>query len=233
MASELPDPWYKVTQSIDNFAPNGELSNLVERYGNSIRYRPEDYNAETGEIKNNADGTPRIPIPLMTNRISSYLALVAAREEQEPIKDRAVASIKEMNENIKSVLAKAGYTVPNPDTFDLANEADYNLALQKMEELQNDKIASARAKMEQLRASFGSSLLPSVSQMMEEETVTMNALQKDSEFLIGITRDNATEVDSLIMTAIADAAANQKYKDNLENQSEDLAPVPPVGCPVL
>ncbi len=233
MASDLPDPWFKVTQSIDNFASDGELSNLVERYGNTVRYRPEDYNAETGEIKNNSDGTPRMPIPLMTNRISSYLTLVSAKEEQEPIKDRAVASIKEMNEKVIAVLEKAGYSVPNPATFDLSNEADYNMALQKLGELQNTKISSAKAKMEALKASFGGKLLPSVTQVLEEETVTMDALQKDTEFLVGVTRDNAPEINSLLLTAVADATANQTYKENLEGQMEELAPVPPVGCPVL
>ncbi len=233
MASDIPDPWFKVTQSIDNFTDAGELSNLVERHGNTVRYRPEDYNAETGEIKNNSDGTPRMPIPLMTNRISSYLALVSAKEEQEPIKDRAVASIKEINEKVISILEKAGYSVPNPSTFDLSNEADYNMALQKLGELQNSKISSAKAKMQALTASFGGKLLPSVTQVLEEETVTMDALQKDSEFLISVTRDNAPEINSLLLTAVADATANQTYKDNLEGQMEDLAPVPPVGCPVL
>ena len=233
MASDLPDPWFKVTQSIENFTSDGELSNLVEKHGNTVRYRPEDYNAETGEIKTNSDGTPRMPLPLMTNRISSYLMLVSAKEEQEPIKDRAVASIKEMNENVIATLEKAGYTVPNPATFDLANEADYNMALRKMEELQNAKINSAKAKMENLRASFGGKLLPSVTQILQEETTTMDALQKDTEFLIGVTRDNAAEINSLLLTAAADAAANQTYKENLENSMEDLAPIPPVGCPVL
>ena len=233
MASELPDPWFKVTQSIDNFTPNGELSNLVERHGNTVRYRPEDYNAETGEINNNSDGTPRMPIPLMTNRISSYLMLVSAKEEQEPIKDRAIASIKEVNENVIATLEKAGYTVPNPSTFDLSNEADYNMTLQKISELQKEKINSAKAKMENLRASFGGNLLPSVVQILEEETTTMDALQKDTEFLIGVTRDNAPEINSLILTAVADATANQTYKDNVEAQMEESTPIPPVGCPVL
>ena len=65
--------------------------------------------------------------------------LIAAKEEQEPIKDRAIASIKEMNENILSTMEKAGYVVPNRDSFDLANETDYNMAVQKMKELQNAK----------------------------------------------------------------------------------------------
>ena len=233
MASELPDPWFKVTQSINNFAADGELSNLVERHGNTVRYRPEDYNAETGEIKNNSDGTPRMPLPLMTNRISSYLMLVSAKEEQQPVKERAEASIKEMNENIIATLEKAGYTIPNPATFDLANEADYNMAVQKMKELQDAKISSAKAKMNSLRASFGGKLLPSVSQILDEETVTMDALQKDTEFLVGVTRDNAAEINSLLLTAAADATANQTYKENLEGNLEDLAPIPPVGCPVL
>lgn len=233
LASDLPDPWFKVTQSIENFTSKGELSNLVERHKNTVRYRPEDYDAETGEIKNNSDGTPKMPLPLMTNRISSYLMLVSAKEEQEPVKERAVASIKEMNENIIATLEKAGYTVPDAAAFDLSNEADYNMALRKMAELQNAKINSARAKMQSLRASFGGKLLPSVTKILEEETTTMNALQKDTEFLIGVTRDNAAEINSLLMTAAADATANQTYKENLENSMEELAPIPPVGCPVL
>ena len=87
--------------------------------------------------------------------------------------------------------------------------------------------------MENLRASFGGKLLPSVTQILQEETTTMDALQKDTEFLIGVTRDNAAEINSLLLTAAADAAANQTYKENLENSMEDLAPIPPVGCPVL
>lgn len=233
MASDLPDPWFKVTQSIENFTSEGELSNLVERHGNTVRYRPGDYNHETGEIKNGSDGMPRMPLPLMANRISSYLMLIAAKEEQEPIKDRAIASIKEMNENILSTMEKAGYVVPNRDSFDLANETDYNMAVQKMKELQNAKINSAKAKMANLQASFGGKLLPSVKQMLQEETVTMDALQKDTEFLIGVTRDNAKEINSLLLTAAADATANQTYKENLEGSMEEVSPIPSVGCPVL
>ena len=231
-ASELPDPWYRVTESVVNYAPNGELSNLVEVYGNTIRYRPGDYNATTGEIRK-THGVPRIPIPLMTNRISSYLALVAAREEQEPIKDRAIASIKEMNESIVSLLSKAGYNVPNPDSFDLTKEADYNMALKKMGELQNVKIASAKTKMKALEASFGGKLLPSVKQVLAEETATMDAMQKDTEFLVGVTRDNAKEINSLLLTAVADATANANYKKNLNSKMDELTSVPAVGCPVL
>lgn len=233
VASNLPDPWYKVTQNIENFTSQGELANLVERHGNTIRYRPGDYNNETKEIKNDSNGTPKLPIPLIENRISSYLALVTAKDEQEPIKDRAVASIQELNESIIAVLAKAGYDVPNKDTFSLANESDYQMAMNKLEELQNQKATSAETKMATLRAEFGGSLLPSVKQILDEESVTLNALKKDSEFLVGVTRDNASEINSLLMTAVADATANQTYKENLEKQMEDTTPLPPVGCPVL
>ncbi|MBR1777651.1 MAG: hypothetical protein IJ752_03590 [Alphaproteobacteria bacterium] len=233
IASELPDPWYKVTESIDNFTSSGELSNLVEKHGSKVRYRPGDYNAATGEIKNDSHGIPKLPIPLMTNRIGSYLALVSAKEEQEPVKDRAIASIKEMNENILSTLSKAGYTVPNADSFDLAKESDYNMALKKMGELQNAKIASAKSKMQSLTASFSGKLLPSVQQVLAEETTTMNALQKDTEFLVNVTRDNASEINSLLLTAVADATANENYKDNLSGKMEELSSVPAVGCPVL
>ena len=169
----------------------------------------------------------------MVNRISSYLALLAAREEQEPIKDRAIASIKEMNENIVSTLSKSGYTLPNASSFDLAKESDYKLALKKLGELQNVKIASAKAKMQDLRASFGGKLMPSVQQVLAEETVTMNAMQKDTEFLVNVTRDNAKEINSLLVTAVADAIANETYKDNLGKQMEEASSVPAVGCPVL
>ena len=103
----------------------------------------------------------------------------------------------------------------------------------KMKELQNAKINSAKAKMANLQASFGGKLLPSVKQMLQEETVTMDALQKDTEFLIGVTRDNAKEINSLLLTAAADATANQTYKENLEGSMEEVSPIPSVGCPVL
>ena len=239
IASGLPDPWYKVAQDIGNFTKKGELANLVEKhceFGNmkcTVRYRPGDYDSETLEIKNDSHGMPKIPIPLMVNRISSYLALVAAKDEQEPIKDRAIASIKEMNENIVSTLRKAGYSVPNPEAFTLLKKSDYNLALKKMGELQNAKIASAKSKMNNLTASFGGKLLPSVQKVLSEETTTMNALQKDAEFLVNVTRDNAAEINSLLLTAVADATANENYKSNLADKMEDLSKVPAVGCPVL
>jgi len=233
IASDLPDPWYKVTQNIDNFTNQGELSNLVERHGSKVRYRPGDYDSTTGEIKNDSHGIPKLPIPLMVNRISSYLALLSAKEEQEPIKDRAIASIKEMNENIISTLSKVGYTLPNADSFDLAKDSDYKMALAKLGELQNMKIAAAKAKMQDLRSSFGGKLMPSVNQVLAEETVTMNALQTDTEFLVNVTRDNAKEINSLLITAAADATANETYKDNLSGQMEELSTVPAVGCPVL
>ena len=94
-------------------------------------------------------------------------------------------------------------------------------------------INSAKAKMANLQASFGGKLLPSVKQMLQEETVTMDALQKDTEFLIGVTRDNAKEINSLLLTAAADATANQTYKENLEGSMEEVSPIPSVGCPVL
>lgn len=233
IASNLPDPWYRVTQDIDNFTSDGELSNLVEKHGKKVRYRPGDYNSETYEIKTNSKGVPKLPIPLMVNRISSYLALVAAEEEQAPIKDRAIASIKEINENIVATFSKAGYTLPNAESFDLSKEEDYNMAMRKLGELQNMKIAAAKAKMQSLQSSFGGKLLPSVQQVLAEEVTTMNALQKDSAFLVGVTRDNASEINSLLLTAVADATANETYKDNLAGKMEDLNKIPAVGCPVL
>ena len=233
IASELPDPWYKVTQSIENFTNNGELAKLVERHGNSVRYRPSDYDSETLEVRNDANGLPRIPIPLMTNRIGAYLTLMAAEEDQKPVKERAIASIKEMNENILATFSKAGYTMPDAASFDLSKESDYNMALEKMGELQNAKIAAAKAKMADLKASFGADLLPSIQKVLAEETVAMDALQKDTEFLINVTRDNAKEINSLLLTAVADATANENYKSNLSDQMEDAAKIPAVGCPVL
>ena len=41
--------------------------------------------------------------------------------------------------NVFDSLEKAGYTVPNRESFDLSKEADYNMAVQKMKELQNVK----------------------------------------------------------------------------------------------
>lgn len=234
IASNLPDPWYKVVaQSVDNFAPKGEFSNLVERNGKSVRFRHKDYDSTTLEVKTNSDGTPRLPVPLMTNRVSAYLALTSAKAEQEPVKERALASIKELSENIVSTLAQAGYTVPNPDTFDLSKDEDYKAAMNKLAELQNAKISAARSKIQSLQASFGGKLLPSVAKMVEEEKRTMDALQKDSEFLVNVSRDNAPNINSLLLTAVADATANQTYKENLAEKTQDLAPVPPVGCPVL
>ena len=232
IASNLPDPWYMVAKDADFYTPAGELANLVERHGKTIRYRPGDYNKETGEIKKDSKGMPKLPMPLTVNRISSYLALISAKEEQEPIKDRAIASIKEMNENILSTLSKAGYTVDKPD-FDLAKEEDYKLAIQKLTELQNAKISSAYVKMEGLKSSFSGKLLPSVVKVLGEETVTMKALQQDYNFLINVTRENAKEINSLLMTAAADATANENYKENLSGKMEELSPIPAVGCPVL
>ena len=233
MASDLPDPWYKVTQSIENFTTKGELANLVEKYNETVRYRPDDYDGKTGEIETDSKGMPRIPIPLMTNRIGAYLALTSAEEEQKPIKDRAIASIKEMNENVLSVFQKAGYTFPNPKDFDLRKESDYELALKKMAELQKGKISSAKAKMAELQATFGGKLLPSVQKILEEETITMNALEKDEHFSISVTRDNAPDINSLLLTATADDTANANYKEDLNEQMEEAEKIPPVGCPVL
>ena len=233
IASELPDPWYKVTQNINNFTKNGELANLVEKKGNTVRYRPKDYDHETLEIKTDSHGVPKIPIPLVSNRIGAYLALVAAEEEQKPIKDRAIASIKELNESIIAVFQKAGYSVPNAKNFDLTKSSDYKMALKKMGELQNQRIASAKGKMQELKASFGGKLLPSVQKILDEETKTMNAMQKDSEFLVNVTRDNAAEINSLLLSAVADATANENYKDNLSEKMEEAEKIPPVGCPVL
>lgn len=232
IASDLPDPWFRVTQNIENYTENGELSNLVERHKNTVRFRSKAYDHDTYEIKTDSKGNPKIPIPLVTNRIGSYLALVAAKEEQKPIKDRAVVSIKTLNETIVKTLQEEGYTVPNADSFDLRNSKDYKLALQKLGEFQDKRIASAKSKMNKLSASFGGALLPSVKKILTEETRTMDAMQKDSEFLITVTRDNAAKINSLLQTAVADATANENYKDNVNQQMEEASKIPPVGCPV-
>lgn len=233
IASDLPDPWFKVTQSIDNYTKDGELANLVERHGNTVRYRPKDYNAETGEVKLGKDGQPRIPVPLMVNRISSYLTLVSAEESQKPVKERAEAAIREMSANIISTLEQAGFKVPNPDTFDLSKDEDYNLAVKKMTELQNAKISSAKAKIALLKGRFGGKLLPDLQKMIVQENATMDAMQKDSEFLVKVSRDNAAEINSLLMTAVADAVATANYENNVDGKMEELEKVPAVGCPVL
>ena len=233
IASNLPDPWFKVTRDIDNYTPVGELSNLVERFGMTIRYRPIDYNPETGEIRKDSHGVPRLPIPLTSNRISSYLALLTAKEEQEPIKDKALVSIKEMNEKMVASLKALGCVIPNEEAFDLSKTEDYKLAVNELQRIKQQKISSAQAKIQNMRATFGGKLLPSVEQMLAEEETALNALQKDTSFLVDIKRENAPDINSLLMTAIADGIANETYKGKVESQMEGAVSVPTVGCPVL
>ena len=234
LGSALPDPWLIVTQSIDNFNNGGEMANLVERSGNTVRYRPNTYDAATGEVKKDSKGNPMLPIPLTTNRISSYLALKNAEEQLLPMKEQAEIAVKEMNESVVSVLTQNGYT-PRAG-FDLSNDADYQEALNRLEMLQKNKISSAQAMMAKIQSDFASDLFDSVKQMIAEETQTLNALSKDSEFMVSVSRDNAEEIDSLIKTAIADAEANKTYEESLtadNEDAEDFDPVPPVGCPVI
>ena len=90
--------------------------------------------------------------------------------------------------------------------------------------------------MAKIQSDFANDLFDSVKQMIAEETQTLNALSKDSEFMVSVSRDNAEEIDSLIKTAIADAEANKTYEESLiadNEDAEDFDPVPPVGCPVI
>lgn len=230
MGSALPDPWQRVTKAVENYKENGELSHLVEVSGNTVRYRPGDYNPETGQVKRGADGNPKMPIPLVTNRISSYLTLFSAEEDQRPVRERAEAAIEEMENNIRKVLETAGYT-GLPKDFDLTKESDYNKALAKLGEFQNIKINSAKAKINQLKGKFPV-LLGEVQEMINDEMETMNALQKDSEFLIGVSRDDRKEIEDLLNKARADKEANALYKENLKDQQKDLSKVPEVDCPI-
>lgn len=234
LGSALPDPWFKVTQSIDNFNNDGEMANLVERYGNSVRYRPNTYDSATGEIKKDSKGNPKLPIPLTTNRISSYLSLQNAEEQQLPMKEQAAAAVKEMNESIVSLLKQNGYT-PHAG-FDLSSNKDYQDALKQLAQLQKKKVSAAKALMAKIMSDFSGDLFDSVKQMIGEEEKTLNAVSKDTEFLVSVSRNNADEIDSLIKTAIADAEANKTYEESLTADNEDAKdfdPVPPVGCPVL
>ena len=61
----------------------------------------------------------------------------------------------------------------------------------------------------------------------------MDAMQKDSEFLVKVSRDNAAEINSLLMTAVADAVATANYENNVDSKMDELEKVPAVGCPVL
>lgn len=230
-SGELPDPWFKVTQSIDNFTPSGELANLVSRKGNTVEFKKGTYDELTGEIKIGQNGGPEISIPMIQNRLSSYLALTSAEEEKLPVKERAEASIKEMNENLRATFIKAGFT-PS-DSFDLAKDADYQEALKKLRELEQNKVKEARIKSADLRSEFGASLLPSVEKMLNDEATTMNALDTDTESLVRVTHENAAEINDLLRQAIADAEAQKAYEDNVASQMGDTDPVPDVGCPVL
>ena len=90
--------------------------------------------------------------------------------------------------------------------------------------------------MAKVQSDYAGDLFDSVKQMIGEEQKTLNALSKDSEFLVSVSRNNAEEIDSLIKTAIADAEANKTYEESLtadNEDAEDFDPVPPVGCPVL
>ncbi|MBO4644408.1 MAG: hypothetical protein J5716_07370 [Alphaproteobacteria bacterium] len=232
-ASELPEPWYLVTVDIDNYTSDGELSNLVEKHRGTIRYRPRDYDAETGVIKKDRHGNPKIPIPLVSNRISAYLSLQSAKEEQKPVKEKALVSIKEINESLVASLKEMGCVIPNANSFDLSNPADYQKARNELKRVKNAKISSAQSKIQKLKAQFGGKLYSSVKQVLNEEEATLKALKKDTAFLVNITRENAPDINSLIMKAVADATANETYKANVDKQMEDAAAVPAVGCPVL
>ena len=234
IASELPDPWYKVTRNIKNFTDKGELATLVKKDGNTVKYH-NVYDKKTLEIETDSKGNPKIPIPLMSNRISSYLSLLAAKEQQKPIRDRAEASIKEMNESIIAVFEKAGHIMSDGEkaSFDLTKEEDYNKAVKTMKSLQNLKIGNAKLKMEELKASFGGKLLPSVQAILDEESRTMAAMQTDSLCLINVTRDNAASINSLLETAAADGMANEYYKADVAEKMKESEDIPPIGCPVL
>lgn len=233
LGSELPEPWARIVQNINYFSSKGEMANLVEKKGNTVRFRPGDYDAESGEVKLDKKGNPKLPIPLSTNRISAYLSLKDALTQQEPVKERAEASIKEMGENVLAAFAKAGYQVENPESFDLAKDGDYNTAVRKFTELQKEKIEAARQKIAELKRQYSGKIMPSVQQILDEETRTIKAMEKDKEFLVDVTRSNAADIDSLIKTAVADRVANETYQTNLDQQMEDMSPVPAVGCPVL
>lgn len=231
LGSELPDPWFKVTQSIDNFSEDGELANLVSRKGNTVQYHKDAYDEATGEIKMGKDGKPMLAIPLTVNRISSYLALVSAEEEQLPVKERAEASIRQMNDSLLATFAKAGYT-PRQG-FDLANDADYQEALAKLRELEKEKVNAAKTEIAAMRSEFSGKLLPSVEQKINQEMTVMDALNADTNSLVRVTHENAAEINDLIREAVADAEANKAYEENVAKQMADTDPVPDVGCPVL
>lgn len=233
LRDSLPEPWVRIIENPALFSKNGELANIAEKSGGSIRFRADAYDAETGEIKQDKNGNPMIPMPLMVNRISAYLTLKDALERQEPLKDNAKAAIKEKNEDLIATFAKLGYTVENPDEFDLANEADYQKAMAKMAELQKDKTEAAKAKIATLRQQYAGKILPSVKEMIDEENKTIDALNKDADFLVDIDRDNAPDIDALIKNKVADNVANATYKANMASDADEANAVPAVGCPVL
>ncbi len=229
----LPEPWVRIIDNPVLFSKNGELANIAETKGGSIQFRSDAYDHETGEVKLDKNGNPMMPMPLMVNRISAYLTLKDALERQEPLKDNAKAAIKEKNENVVASLAKLGYSVKNPDSFDLTNKADYDGALKKMAEMQKDKINAAQSKIASLRQEFAGKVLPGVQATIGDENKTIDALKKDTDFLIDIDRDNAPDIDSLLKTKIADDMANATYEANMANDMNEANAVPAVGCPVL
>ena len=229
----LPEVWVRIIDNPVLFDKDGELGSLAEKKNGKIQFKADAYDAESGEVKEDKNGNPVIPLPLMTNRISAYLVLKDSLERQEPIKDRAKISIKEINENVIATFAKQGYNVENPDKFDLAKESDYQQAMKKIAELQKNKTDEAERQIKTLNGKFGVKLMSSVKKMLAEEVKTIKALQTDTDFLVKVNRDNAANIDTLIKTKIADDLATKTYKANGADAEEEANSIPPVGCPVL
>lgn len=233
LRDSLPEPWARIVDNPVLFSKDGELANIAETKGGEVQFRADAYDHETGEVKQDKNGNPMIPMPLTVNRISAYLTLKDALERQEPLKDNAKAAIKEKNENIVASLAKLGYSVENPDSFDLTNQADYANTLKKMTEMQQEKIDAAQSKIASLRQKYAGKVLPGVQATIDDENKTIDALKKDADFLIDIDRDNAPDIDSLLKTKIADDVASATYEANMANDANEANAVPAVGCPVL
>lgn len=215
-------------EPVDRNCPYSELGMLLEAdENNNLRFRQRAFDAYNSLLQDNGDEdlndkqknalASANQAMLSRNQIGDFLRYVETEKMQRENLEEYQQKYDDRMNAIKESLITYGFE-PSED-FDLRNDADYELAEQKLQEIKSSNTLSALAALLEVDQTDNEPVQEKVGIL----TKLISILQKDTQNLlkISITMADSNDIEAELKKAEADNAVVDKYKSSLKDQADD------------
>lgn len=246
---ETPSPWAKMFA----FQNSGSATSYSSDYFNNYKYLSTTslydnansrlrFNSTTSEFGAVTDSGGYIKYTLLpepsdieggedklgkleSNRISVWLGIKENEAQTKEESDEAKLYIKSANAEVASLLSRIGYNVPAD--FDLSDENDYNIAIQRLKQYKNQKVSETQKEVDAIKNTKEAT----VSQRLEELKSMLAALKTDKDEALQLSYSVAksgnlaeqikeSEANKVAVSAYEDSATDSKKNENYDPMCE-------------